>query len=161
MMTPLYLGLGSNVRPAHFLPVGLAALERLLGPLRRSEIYRGAAMGFKGDPFWNLVVLAHTTLSVGDLQGALRDIEYANGRPRQPLRDMSRTLDIDILLYGDAVGVFDGVELPRDEILCHAFVLRPLAELAPDAVHPVTGDTYFELWRRFDQASQPLDLVEL
>jgi 2-amino-4-hydroxy-6-hydroxymethyldihydropteridine diphosphokinase len=161
MVTPLYLGLGSNVRPAHFLPVGLAALERLLGPLRCSETYQGAAMGFAGDPFWNLVVMAHTTLSVGSLQGALRDIEYAHGRPRQALRDTPRTLDIDILLYGDAVGLIDGVELPRDEILRHAFVLRPLAELAPDAVHPVTGDTYLELWQRFDQASQPLDPVNL
>jgi 2-amino-4-hydroxy-6-hydroxymethyldihydropteridine diphosphokinase len=160
-VTRVFLGLGSNVRPAHFLRLGIAELRDLLGELRLSPVYEGAAMGFDGEPFWNLVAEARTSLAVGELQQALRRIEYAHGRPQQASRNSPRTLDIDILTHGDTVGVVEGVELPRGEITRHAFVLRPLAELAPDAVHPASGTSYLELWQRFDQASQPLHQVAL
>ena len=160
-MNRIFLGLGSNVRPQHYLPIGIAALEDLLGSLQLSPTYRGPALGFAGAPFWNLVAAAETSLAVGELQRALRAIEFAHGRPVDAARDSPRTLDIDILTHGDATGTVDGVELPRAEILHHAFVLRPLAELAPDAVHPTTGRSYAALWAAFDQASQPLELVEL
>ncbi|MFT7288740.1 MAG: 2-amino-4-hydroxy-6-hydroxymethyldihydropteridine diphosphokinase [Halieaceae bacterium] len=160
-MTPVFLGLGSNIEPARYLPVGLQALEDLLGDVQRSAVYEGEAMGFAGDPFWNLVVAVHTPWSVGDLQRALRAVEYAQGRPRKATRYSARTLDIDILTYGDHTGTHHGVELPRGEILEHAFVLRPLAELAPDALHPLLKRPYAALWAEFDQASQPLRAVSL
>lgn len=159
-MTEIYLGLGSNIDPAHHLRVGLTALEELLGPLRCSSVYEGAAIGFQGDPFWNLVIAADTELSVGELQMALRDIEYAHGRPKNATSNSPRTLDIDILTYGDLSGKVDGVLLPRPEILRNAFVLRPLAELAGDAVHPDEGRTYAEIWAAYDAAAQPLVQVE-
>ena len=102
-------------------------------------------MGFDGESFLNLVAAMETALPVGELAGILRDIEAQHGRVRGEKKFSSRTLDIDILTYGDRVGVIDGVELPRDEILKHAFVLVPLADLAPDAVHPVTGERYHAL----------------
>jgi 2-amino-4-hydroxy-6-hydroxymethyldihydropteridine diphosphokinase len=158
-VTAIFLGLGSNIEPARYLPLGIVELESLLGPLRLSPVYEGAAIGFAGSPFWNLVVAADTTLSVGELQRALREIEYAHGRPRKATRYSARALDIDILTFGDCCGVIDGVVLPRGEILENALVLRPLAELAPEAVHPGEGKTYRDLWAAYDQASQPLQGV--
>ncbi|WOJ96945.1 2-amino-4-hydroxy-6-hydroxymethyldihydropteridine diphosphokinase [Congregibacter brevis] len=160
-MTQLFLGLGSNIEPQRYLPLGLAELESLLGPLRLSPVYEGAAIGFNGAPFWNLVVEASTSLSVGELQVALRTIEYAHGRPQNASRNSPRSLDIDILIYGELSGVVDGVVLPRGEILENAFVLRPLAELAPDDRHPVNGRTYSDLWNAYDAAAQPLQAVAL
>jgi 2-amino-4-hydroxy-6-hydroxymethyldihydropteridine diphosphokinase len=160
-VTSVFLGLGSNIDPALHLPRGLAELEALLGPLQRSATYEGAAIGFRGDPFWNLVVAASTQLGVGELQAAIREIEYRHGRARDATRNSPRTLDIDILTFGDAVGEIDGVQLPRGEILEHAFVLRPLAELAPAARHPQLGIAYAELWAVFDQDAQPLRPVTL
>lgn len=157
----VYLGLGSNVQPNLFLPRGIEELQRLLGPLLLSPVYEGAAMGFAGDRFWNLVVRVDTTLSVGALQGAIREIEFAHGRPLHTTRISPRSLDIDILTCDAFVGTVDGVELPRGEILHHAFVLRPLADLAPDVFHPVQDITYAELWAAFDQISQPLERVTL
>ena len=160
-MKQVFLGLGSNVQPDHFLPRGIAELRRRLGPVDLSPVYSGASMGFAGDCFWNLVASLHTGLTVGELQTALREIEFAHGRPQQTTRTMPRTLDIDILTYGEVTGIVDGVELPRREILYHAFVLRPLADLAPDTLHPLAGRSYGELWQRFDAASQPLQEVAL
>ena len=160
-MTEIFLGLGSNIRPEHYLPRGLAELVELLGPLRQSPVYAGPAIGFEGAPFWNLVVGATTALSVGALQSALRQIEYAHGRAVDATRYSDRHLDIDILTYGSHTGVVDGVTLPRAEILERAFVLRPLAELAPDALHPQLGERYAYLWESFDQSLEPLTTVSL
>ena len=107
-MSRIFLGLGSNVRPQHYLPIGIAALEDLLGSLQLSPTYRGPALGFAGAPFWNLVAAAETSLAVGELQQALRAIEFAHGRPVDAARDSPRTLDIDILTHGDATGTVDG-----------------------------------------------------
>jgi 2-amino-4-hydroxy-6-hydroxymethyldihydropteridine diphosphokinase len=160
-VTAIFLGLGSNIEPGRYLPLGISRLELLLGPLRLSPVYEGAAIGFAGSPFWNLVVSADTALAVGELQQALREIEYAHGRPANATRFSARALDIDILTFGDLCGVVDGVVLPRGEIVQNAFVLRPLAELAPEAVHPVLGQSYRELWDAYDQLSQPLQSVSL
>jgi 2-amino-4-hydroxy-6-hydroxymethyldihydropteridine diphosphokinase len=160
-VTRIYLGLGSNIEPRRYLPLGLTELTGLLGPLRCSPVYAGEAIGFDGAPFWNLVAEAGTALSVGELQRALREIEYRHGRPRNADRLTPRTLDIDILTHGNLVGTIDGVELPRPEITANAFVLRPLAELAGNVRHPAMNTTYAELWRAYDQESQPLTPVTL
>ena len=97
-------------------------------------MYEGQAIGFDGQPFLNLAVSVETELGVGEMARRLRHIEYEHGRPRNASRFSSRQLDIDILTYDDIVGVIEGVELPRGEILENAFVLRPLAELAPQLI---------------------------
>lgn len=158
-MSRVLLGLGSNIDPAYHLPLGLTALDELLRDVRCSCVYEGEAQGFVGDPFWNLVLEGVTDLAVADLQKALRNIEYAYGRPVDAPRFSSRALDIDILIFGELVGEHAGVELPRGEILDVAFVLRPLAELVPEAVHPLVGKSYATLWHEFDQESQPLRRV--
>ncbi|MFK7830561.1 MAG: 2-amino-4-hydroxy-6-hydroxymethyldihydropteridine diphosphokinase [Congregibacter sp.] len=158
-MTTVLLGLGSNIDPQRHIPLGISALQNLLGDFRASHVYEGDARGFVGTPFWNLVIEAQTPGSVGELQTALRDIEYAYGRPKNAQRFSSRALDIDILTFGDTVGSVEGVVLPRAEILDAAFVLRPLAELVPQTLHPALGLSFEQLWSAFDQASQPLKRV--
>jgi 2-amino-4-hydroxy-6-hydroxymethyldihydropteridine diphosphokinase len=86
----------------------------------------------------------------------LRAIEEAHGRLRDGPKFSSRTLDIDLLTLGDQVVHAGKLELPRDEILKYAFVLRPLADVAPEERHPLVGRSYRELWQGFDQAAQPL-----
>lgn len=160
-MTRIYLGIGSNIDREASLRAGLDALRALLGPLDLSPVYDSPAMGFSGDAFLNMVAGADTDLPLAQLATSLRDIETRHGRAANARRFSPRRLDIDILTYGNLAGLVDGVELPRGEILEHAFVLRPLAELAPEARHPVSGQTYSEIWASFDQSSQPLRRVKL
>ncbi|MFZ5655425.1 MAG: 2-amino-4-hydroxy-6-hydroxymethyldihydropteridine diphosphokinase [Pseudomonadota bacterium] len=155
-MPRVYLGLGSNIEPRRHLCAALGALADRLGALRVSPVYESPAAGFAGDNFYNLVVGVDTELPVGELARLLRAIEDANHRRRGPAKFGPRTLDIDILTYGDSVGVIDGVRLPRDEILRYAFVLRPLADLAPDDECPGTGKRFRELVDELRFADQPL-----
>jgi len=107
-----------------------------------------------------MVVGATTELSLPALSDALKKIEDANGRMRHGPKFSPRTLDIDILTYGDFVGEQAGIELPRAEIIHNAFVLLPLAEIAPAVMHPHLKKTYAELWSAYDKASQSLWAIE-
>ena len=109
----VYLGLGSNQSPDFHIRQALDALYQQFGNLRISPVYESAAVGFSGDNFLNLVVEINTSLSVGELLQTLRTIENQNGRNRTAPRFSGRTLDIDILLYGDVVGVVEGVTTPQ------------------------------------------------
>jgi 2-amino-4-hydroxy-6-hydroxymethyldihydropteridine diphosphokinase len=159
-MARVYLGVGSNIERERYIIAGLDALQGMFGELALSSVYDSAAIGFEGQPFLNLVVRVDTDLGVGELARRLRHIEIEHGRPVNATRYSPRQLDIDILTFDDASGVIDGVELPRREILENAFVLCPLAELAPDALHPFARQSYLDLWRAYDQASQPLVKVD-
>lgn len=156
----VFLGLGSNQKPEFHIARALDALYLQFGDLRISPVYESAAVGFDGANFLNLVVAIETSLQVKDLLRTLRAIENNNGRDRSAPRFSGRTLDIDILLYGDAVGEVDGVTLPRPEILINAFVLQPLADLAPDLRHPQNNQTFGDLWRDYDKTRQSLWRVE-
>lgn len=155
-MPRVYLGLGSNIdRDAH-IRAALRALEEAFGLLLVSPVYESESVGFAGSNFYNLVVGVDTDLPVGELSTFLRGIEEANGRVRGGPKFAPRTLDIDILTYGNACGEIDGVQLPRDEILRNAFVLRPLADIAPNDRHPETVRPYLEHWEAYDQSRQKL-----
>lgn len=155
-MPRVYLSLGSNIdRDAH-LRAALQELEERYGPLLISTVYESEAVGFAGDNFYNLVVGLDTDLGVGELAAELRAIEAAHGRERGGPRFAPRTLDIDILTYGNACGEMDGISLPRDEILKNAFVLRPLADIAPNDRHPETVRPYAEHWEAYDHSRQKL-----
>ncbi len=155
-MAHVFLGLGSNIEREHYLGAGLDAIERLFGDFGCSRVYDSAAVGFDGQPFLNMAVDVHTELGIGELARVLRQVEVEHGRPVNATRFSARQLDIDILMYDDRIGDIEGVELPRGEILYNAFVLRPLAELAPDLIHPVVGESMAALWGRFDRELQPL-----
>ncbi len=159
-MARVYLGVGSNIERERYIVAGLDALQDLFGEVVLSPVYDSEAIGFEGMPFLNLVVRVNTDLEVGELARRLRHIEFEHGRLPDATRFSARQLDIDILTYDDRVGTEEGVELPRGEILENAFVLCPLADLAPEEKHPVVGRTYAELWRDYDQGSQSLSRVE-
>jgi 2-amino-4-hydroxy-6-hydroxymethyldihydropteridine diphosphokinase len=155
-MPRVYLSLGSNIDREKNIRAALAELEARYGDLLVSTVYESEAVGFEGDNFYNLVVGLDTDKSVGELAAELRAIEEAHGRARQAPRFSSRTLDIDILTYGNACGEIDGVRLPRGEILKNAFVLRPLADIAPNDRHPETVRPFAEHWEAYDHSRQKL-----
>jgi len=159
-MTRAWISLGSNIEPEENLRAALALLEARFGPLVVSPVYRTAAEGFEGDDFLNLVVGIDTGEPLHEVRGALRAIEEARGRVRGSEKFSSRTLDLDLLTW-DAL-VDPALGLPRDDILEYAFVLGPLADVAPDERHPVVGRSYGELWRAFPRKGrmERVDLVK-
>ncbi|MBT4520880.1 MAG: 2-amino-4-hydroxy-6-hydroxymethyldihydropteridine diphosphokinase [Halieaceae bacterium] len=159
-MAQVFLGVGSNIEREHYIGAGLDALQHLFGEFSHSSVYDSAAIGFDGQPFLNLVVGVETHLEIGELARQLRQVEFEHGRLENASRFSSRRLDIDVLTYDDRVGEEAGITLPRAEILQNAFVLQPLAELAPAHLHPVVGQSYGELWRGFDKSKQQLQRIE-
>ncbi|AOY88962.1 2-amino-4-hydroxy-6-hydroxymethyldihydropteridine diphosphokinase [Marinobacter salinus] len=155
----VYLSIGSNVDRERYVSAALDALGEWFGELEISPVYESEAVGFDGSPFLNLVVGVTTDASVGELSRRFKRLEAENGRRRNVPKFSARTLDLDILTYGDAIGQIDGVELPRGEILKNAFVLRPLADIAPEVLHPVCGQSYGELWQEYsaDQRLWPVN----
>lgn len=150
-MPELFLSIGSNIDKERHIPSALAELERRLGPLAVSSLYETAAVGFDGPSFHNLVASGVSELPVRRVAEILAEIEQQHGRTRESKKFSSRTLDIDLILYGDLVLEEGKLKLPRDEITRYAFVLEPLAEIAPEGRHPVTGERYADLWSRFDK----------
>jgi 2-amino-4-hydroxy-6-hydroxymethyldihydropteridine diphosphokinase len=157
----VYVAAGSNIEPQRHLKAALALLRAEFPDLRASRAYANAAAGFAGDDFINLVVGFTTELPLATLLERLHAVEIACGRPRAAPRWAPRSMDLDVLLYGDAVGNFLDTELPRPDLPRRAYMLGPLAELAPEVVHPTLGVPVGELWRRFDQAAHPLRRVSL
>lgn len=153
-MHPVYLGLGSNIDPAHYIHSGVTALRQLFGCVAVSSVYRSAAVGFEGAPFLNLVARIETGLRLRELVVALRNMEYTYGRRPGSTKFSSRHLDIDILTFNNYCGVYDGVILPRPEVVKNAYVLCPFAELAPDLVLPTQSATLRELWLRYPESRQ-------
>ncbi|MCP3666973.1 MAG: 2-amino-4-hydroxy-6-hydroxymethyldihydropteridine diphosphokinase [Gammaproteobacteria bacterium] len=160
-MPRLWLSLGSNIDRKRHILGGLRDLNTLFGDLVVSTVYESAAVGFDGAPFYNLVVGINSDQSAGELLEQFRGIEADHERIRGGGKLSSRTLDIDILTYGDQVMKIGKNEIPRDEIDRYAFVLCPLSEVAGSERHPVSGERYDALWEKFDQQSQPLTAVEL
>lgn len=152
-MTRGYISIGSNINKDEHVPASLLALEQNFGELSISSIYESEPVGFIGDIFYNLVVGFDSDLEVKAVAKQLRQIELDNGRTRDSRKFAARTLDLDLILYGDLI-VNDGrLQIPRDEIEHYAFVLEPLAEIAPTLKHPVSRLSYAELWQQFDKTN--------
>ncbi len=161
-MPRVFLGLGSNIDPEPNLVLAITELRRRFGTVEVSPVYRAPAIGFDSPDFLNAVAAIETDLAPVDLLEEIEAIHDVAGRERGSSTTwVARTLDIDLLTYGDIVDPERPLRVPRSDILDYAFVLRPLAELAPDGRHPVIGKTFAELWQQFDADDQPLTPVEL
>ncbi len=161
-MTRVYVGLGSNIDRETNVRNGIKALETNFGELIISSVYESKAFGFEGENFFNLVVGLNTSLPLSEVLTTLHKIEYQFGRQRNEQRFLSRTLDLDLLLFGDLVQHDEEYDLPREDVMRYAFVLCPLAEIAGDASHPEIGQNFSELWQAFDKSSHeiwPVDLL--
>ena len=143
-MTRVYLSLGSNLEPEKNLRAAMDELRLKFGDVIVSPTYRYPAVGFEGPDFLNLAAVIDTDLDAAALNDWLHDLENRHGRRRDVPRFSSRTLDVDIVFYGNAV--IDDLQSPRSE-LKYAFVLQPMADIAADVSHPVSKRTISELWR--------------
>ncbi len=146
-----YISIGSNIEREHNVHSSLVALEKQFGKLVISSIYESEPVGFTGDAFYNLMVGFESNLEVKAVAKQLRQIELDHGRTRDSQKFSARSLDLDLILYGDLI-IHDGrLQIPRDEIERYAFVLEPLAEIAPNLTHPVSHISYAKLWAEFDK----------
>jgi 2-amino-4-hydroxy-6-hydroxymethyldihydropteridine diphosphokinase len=154
----VYLAAGSNVAPERHLACAARELAREFPGVRFSPWYRNRAAGALGADFINLAAGFSTALPVREVQARLRAIESRCGRVREGAGSPP-ALDLDLLLYGDLVCDEPGLTLPRPELLTRAYMLGPLAELAPQLMHPTAHRTTGELWRGFDSSAHPLEAL--
>ncbi|MGR8931341.1 MAG: 2-amino-4-hydroxy-6-hydroxymethyldihydropteridine diphosphokinase [Gammaproteobacteria bacterium] len=149
-----FISIGSNIDKEVNIPSSLKALTQAFGQIQRSSVYETEPVGFAGDSFYNLVVRFESALGAKEVARQLKQIELDHGRKHDSQKFSARTLDLDLILYGDQI-ISDGrLQIPRDEIERYAFVLEPLAEIASSEQHPISGKTYGELWRQFDKTKQ-------
>ena len=159
-LSTAYLGIGSNVDSVRNITSGIRMLKEEFGEVVLSPVYRSAAVGFSGEDFLNLAARIETAMEPLELKEFLNRLEDTHGRKRHLPKFSDRTLDIDILLYDDLYLHSPAIVLPRPEILHYAHVLRPLSDLAPDLVHPVTGKTLASHWQQFDATGAALKRVD-
>jgi len=154
-MSKAYLSLGSNLEPETHLRRAIDELRGRFGTVVVSSLYRTPAVGFDGPDFLNAAAIVETDLDVFALDAWLHALEDAHGRRRDAPRFSSRPLDIDIVFFDDLVLKGPGhLEIPRPE-LQHAFVLKPLTDIAPEFRDPVSRKTLAELWAAHPEFSRP------
>jgi 2-amino-4-hydroxy-6-hydroxymethyldihydropteridine diphosphokinase len=158
MPTDAYIGVGSNIDPERNVRAALVELERRIGPIESSSAWRNPPVGFEGDDFLNLVFRTQTALAPAEIEAILNDIECAAGRVRDGRGPGPRSLDLDLLLYGSLVDPL--LRLPHPDLLSYGFVLCPLAELAPDLVHPITGTRIKDEWLAMERGATQLERTE-
>jgi len=159
-MNKAYVSLGSNVDPHANLRSAVAALRERFGDLVLSPIYQTSPVGFDGADFLNAAAIIDTDLDVYALNDWLHRLEDAQGRDRTGPRFGDRPLDMDIVFYDELV--LDGpghLQIPRPE-LEHAFVLKPLADIAPDFIDPLSGKSLKALWGSHPLREQIVVIVQ-
>ncbi len=155
------VSIGSNIDAERNIRAAVRALGERFGALMISPVYQTEAVGFEGDDFLNLVVSFHSDEPIRAVSAALKAIEDAQGRDRSQPKFSARSIDLDLLTYGAAVLDEPGLQVPRDEILKNAFVLKPLADIHGDLRHPVTGTRLAEHWRQMAPEAARIEPYEL
>lgn len=152
---------GSNIEPVANLKLALVELEKRFAPLSVSPAYRNKPVGFEGEDFINLVVGFDTDEDVYTVRERLREVEALCGRPREAPKWGPRAMDLDILLFGDQVRDEPGLVLPRPDLVRRAYMLKPLADIAPDLLHPTLRKRIDALWSEFPRREHELFEVDL
>lgn len=155
-MPLLTLSLGSNQQATHQIQLALDALSVHFGDLRMSSVFESEAVGFDGSNFLNMVVAVETDRPLAAISASIKRLETQHGRVRGGTRFSGRTLDIDILTYGNHVGTHNGIVLPRPEITENAYVLWPMSQVCGECVDPHSGQSYAMLWQQYDKSRQRL-----
>ena len=156
-MAKIHINIGSNQNREANIASAIDYLRLNFTIVKISDIFESPAEGFEGDNFYNMGVNATTKLSVEDVNAVLKNIEKTFGRDRTQPKFSSRLIDLDLVVYDDLVDL--NANLPRDDILKYAFVLAPLAQLSGDEIHPLTKQTYQQLWRSF-QTDNRFELLQ-
>lgn len=159
-MASIFISLGSNINKAHYIRSANAVLSEHFNELVYSSVFESESIGFSGKNFYNSVIGATTELSLHEVCRLLKKIERDHGRTDNDKKFSPRTLDLDLLFYDDVI-CFSPAQLPRDEITKNAFVLWPLAEVAPEFIHPVVKQRIADIWQAYDKTQQKLWKVEL
>lgn len=153
-MAQIFIGVGSSINRRENIREGILLLKNIFGEVRLSDVFESEAVGFEGGNFYNLVVEINSDLSVESLMCTLKTIEVQQGRPENSIKYAPRTLDLDLLLYDQHIDSVSNI--PRAEITENAFVLQPLAQLAPTLKHPILGVSYQHLWSQYPPNKQKL-----
>ncbi|EGQ7963884.1 2-amino-4-hydroxy-6-hydroxymethyldihydropteridine diphosphokinase [Vibrio vulnificus] len=153
-MNTVYIGVGSNIEREKHARAAWQELSLLGEALQASPIYECAAVGFDSHAFFNFVIRLNTSMTLEELASQLRQIEMRWGREENAAKYQDRTLDLDIVLFGDCISS-QKPELPRSDIFKYPFVIQPLYDLQPDLVIPGDGRTVEEIW----QTARDLDTL--
>jgi len=154
-MNFLHLNIGSNKNRRINIRLALNKLESNFTDITVSSLFESPAEGFVGSNFYNVGVNAKTKNNINEVVGILHDIENSLGRDRSLPKFSSRIIDLDLVLYNDAID--EDLKVPRRDILKYAFVLAPLAELSPEDIHPQKGISFLNLWEEF-QSNKDFEL---
>jgi 2-amino-4-hydroxy-6-hydroxymethyldihydropteridine diphosphokinase len=160
-MPLVFVGAGSNLDPEANLRGAIAELARAFGELDVSSVYRSRSLGFEGPDFLNLVIAFETDAPPAEVELRLHEIEHGLGRRRDGPRFSSRSIDLDLLMYGDQVIDEGRLVVPRPEVLDHPFVLKPLAELDGERLHPVLRRPLAELSKEIAVAPGAMEIVDI
>jgi 2-amino-4-hydroxy-6-hydroxymethyldihydropteridine diphosphokinase len=159
--TRVYVAAGSNVEPEQNLARACGEIALTWPDAVFSPAYRNKAAGFDGPDFINMVLGFSTADPIEKVLARLRDIETLCGRPRNAPKWASRAMDLDVLMFGACIAKTADYTLPRPDLLKRPYMLGPMAQIAPDVIHPTAGKTIGELWQEFDREGHAMVPVEL
>jgi len=154
-MNFLHLNIGSNQNRRINIRLALNKLESNFTDITVSSLFESPAEGFVGSNFYNVGVNAKTKNNIYEVVDILHDIENLMGRDRSLPKFSSRIIDLDLVLFNDAID--EDLKVPRRDILKYAFVLAPVAELNPEDIHPQKGISFLNLWKEF-QSNKDFEL---
>jgi 2-amino-4-hydroxy-6-hydroxymethyldihydropteridine diphosphokinase len=154
-MNFLHLNIGSNQNRRINIRLALNKLESNFTDITVSSLFESPAEGFVGSNFYNVGVNAKTKNNIYEVVDILHDIENLLGRDRSLPKFSSRIIDLDLVLFNDAID--EDLKVPRRDILKYAFVLAPVAELNPEDIHPQKGISFLNLWKEF-QSNKDFEL---